>query len=122
MGREVTFTTIDEYITLFPPEIRERLQTMRETIRSAAPDASEKISWSMPTFYLNGNLVYFAAFKKHIGFFPGADGIEAFKDKMTQYSVSKGGVQFPFDKPLPLELIAEIVRFRVAQNEMKGGD
>ncbi|SHI23580.1 Uncharacterized conserved protein YdhG, YjbR/CyaY-like superfamily, DUF1801 family [Sporobacter termitidis DSM 10068] len=117
MGREITYTTIDGYIAQYPPEVRERLQALRRTIGAAAPDASEKISWAMPTFYLNGNLVHFAAFKSHIGFFPGAEGIEAFRDKMQEYSVSKGGVQFPFARPLPLELIAEIVRFRAAQNK-----
>jgi uncharacterized protein YdhG (YjbR/CyaY superfamily) len=116
MGRDITYTTIDEYIAQYPPELRERLLAVRETIRASAPEASEKISWSMPTFYLNGNLVHFAAFKKHIGFFPGAAGIEAFKDKMKDYSVSTGGVRFPHDRPLPLELITEIVRYRVAQN------
>jgi uncharacterized protein YdhG (YjbR/CyaY superfamily) len=118
MGRDISYTTIDEYIAQSPPELIERLQILRKTIRAAAPDAVEKISWSMPTFYQNGNLVHFAAFKKHIGFFPGADGIEAFKDRMRAYSVSKGGVQLPNDKPLPLDLVAEIVRYRLGQNAL----
>lgn len=111
-----TYTSIDEYIALFPVGVRERLKKMRETIRASAPEATEKISYQMPTFYLYGNLVHFAAFKKHIGFYPGANGIEAFRDRLTGYKTSKGTVQFPFDKPLPLALVEEIVRFRAAQN------
>jgi uncharacterized protein YdhG (YjbR/CyaY superfamily) len=107
MGREITFNTIDEYIAQFPPDIRQRLQTLRE-----------KISWAMPTFYQNGNLVHFAAFKRHVGFYPGADGIEFFRHSLQEggFSFSKGAVQFPMDRPLPLELVTEIVRFRVSQN------
>lgn len=117
MAGEISYTTIDEYIAQFSPDIQERLHLMRETIKKAAPKATEKISWAMPTFYLNGNLVHFAAAKKHIGFYPGADGIEFFKDRFNNYSFSKGAVQFPFSKPLPVELISEIVHFRVSQNE-----
>lgn len=117
MGRDVTYKTIDEYIAQFSPEVQEKLALLRETIRQAAPQATEKISWSMPTFYLNGNLVHFAAFKKHIGFYPGADGIENFKQKMQMYRSSKGAVQFPLDQPMPVELVREIVLFRVGQNE-----
>lgn len=119
MAEEISFTTIDEYIAQFAPEIRERLQLMRQTIKQAAPEATEKISWAMPTFYLNGNLVHFAAFKKHIGFYPGADGIELFRNRfeVEGYTFSKGAVQFPLTKPLPVDLISEIVRFRVSQNE-----
>lgn len=111
--------TIDDYIAQFPPEIQKRLHAMRETIRKAAPEASEKISWAMPTFYQNGNLVHFAAFKKHIGFYPGADGIDYFRQRFDEggYSYSKGAVQFPLTRPLPLELIDEIVRFRAEQNK-----
>jgi uncharacterized protein YdhG (YjbR/CyaY superfamily) len=116
MTKDIRFATIDEYITQFSPDIQERLQLTRAAIKQAVPDAAEKISWAMPTFYLNGNLVHFAAFKTHVGFFPGADGIEAFKEKLKDYSYSKGGVQFPFVKPLPVALIGEIVRFRAAQN------
>jgi uncharacterized protein YdhG (YjbR/CyaY superfamily) len=118
MARDDGYKTIDEYIAQYPANVQERLQQIRKTIREAAPEAAEKISWAMPTFYQKGNLVHFAAFKKHIGFFPGADGIEAFKDQFIKnnYSYSKGGVQLPLDQPLPVELISEIVRFRVAQN------
>lgn len=116
MGRDAGYSTIDAYVALFEPQVQTLLQTLRETIHAAAPLATEKISWSMPTFYQNGNLVHFAAFKKHIGFFPGADGIEAFKEKLSAFKWSKGGIQFPLDKPLPLSLVSEIVRYRVEMN------
>jgi uncharacterized protein YdhG (YjbR/CyaY superfamily) len=108
--------TIEEYILGCPEELQERLNKLRRTIREAAPDATEKISWRMPTFVLYGNLVHFAAFKKHIGFYPGASGIENFKEKISKYKNSKGAVQFPNDKPIPFELITEIVKFRVREN------
>lgn len=111
--------TIEEYIAQFPPEIRERLLALRKVIREAAPAAGEKISWRMPTFTLNGNLVHFAAHKSHIGFYPGASGIEVFKDKLFEYKSSKGAVQFPNNKPLPFDLIREIVAFRVSENTKK---
>ena len=108
--------TIDEYIVQFSPEVRERLQSLRSVIRETAPDAAEKISWRMPTFALNGNLVHFAAHKHHIGLYPGPEAIEAYKDKLTEYSSSKGAIQFPNDEPLPFDLIREIVLYRIAQN------
>lgn len=108
--------SIDEYILQFPLEVQAILQTLRKTIREAAPEAQEKISWRMPTFFLHGNLVHFAAFKNHIGFYPGASGIESFKDRFSEYKWSKGAVQFPIEKPLPLELVSEIVKFRVTEN------
>ncbi|MBS1792059.1 MAG: DUF1801 domain-containing protein [Acidobacteria bacterium] len=108
--------TIDEYIADFPPEIQEKLQKIRETIRKAAPKAEEAISYMMPTFKLYGNLVHFAAFKNHIGFFPGAAGVEVFKDELTKYETSKGTIRFPLDQRIPLPLITKIVKFRVAQN------
>ncbi|MBB6217773.1 uncharacterized protein YdhG (YjbR/CyaY superfamily) [Anaerosolibacter carboniphilus] len=110
------FKSIDEYILQFSPEVQEILNVLRKIIKESAPDAEEKISWQMPTFVLHGNLVHFAAHKKHIGFYPGASGIEAFKHKLSEYKGSKGAVQFPIEKPLPYELISEIVRFRVAEN------
>jgi uncharacterized protein YdhG (YjbR/CyaY superfamily) len=112
----VEVNTIEEYILGCPEELQERLNKLRRTIREAAPDATEKISWRMPTFVLYGNLVHFAAFKKHIGFYPGASGIENFKEKISKYKNSKGAVQFPNDKPIPYELITEIVKFRVREN------
>lgn len=110
------FSSIDEYIASFPPAIQARLAAMRETIRAAAPDAGEKISYQMPTFFLKGNLVHFAAFKQHIGFYPTPRGIAQFKEELSIYKGAKGSVQFPFDQPLPLDLVARIVRFRVAEN------
>ena len=110
------FGSIDEYIASFPPDIQARLEAMRATIRAAAPDAEEKISYQMPTFFLKGNLVHFAAFKQHIGFYPAPRGIEEFKGELAIYKGAKGSVQFPFDQLLPLDLVARIVRFRVAEN------
>jgi uncharacterized protein YdhG (YjbR/CyaY superfamily) len=113
------YKTIDEYIATFPPNIQAMLQQIRAAVHKAAPDAEETISYNMPAFKQNGVLVYFAAFKNHIGFFPTAQGIEAFKDKLTAYKTSKGTIQFPLDQPLPLELIEAIVRFRVKTNTSK---
>ncbi|ANY65579.1 hypothetical protein BBD42_03225 [Paenibacillus sp. BIHB 4019] len=118
-GNQLTFETIDEYIAGFPQEIQELLQAMRKVIKEAAPEATEKISYQMPTFELHGNLVHFAAFKKHIGFYPAPRGIEAFKEELSVYKGAKGSVQFPLDKPLPYELISRIVAFRVAENTKK---
>jgi uncharacterized protein YdhG (YjbR/CyaY superfamily) len=111
--------TIDEYIAGFPPEIRALLQEIRMTIREAAPDAEEAISYQMPTFRLHGNLVHFAAFKNHIGFYPAPTGIDEFREELAAYKGSKGAVQFPLDKPLPLDLIRRIVQFRVQENLAK---
>jgi len=113
------FTTIDEYIATFPKDMQKKLTKMREVIHKAAPDATEKISYQMPTFYLNGNLIHFAAFKNHIGFYPVPSGIEAFKEELSVYVQGKGSVQFPLDKPLPISLIRKIVKFRVAENLKK---
>ena len=107
---------IDEYIANFPPEIQEKLETVRATIRKAAPKAEEAISYMMPTFKLHGNLVHFAAFKNHIGFYPGAGGVEAFKEELAKYEISKGTIRFPLDQRLPLLLIRKIVQFGVRQN------
>jgi uncharacterized protein YdhG (YjbR/CyaY superfamily) len=118
-SKKADFTTIDEYIVMFPEDVQKILQQVRETIHAAAPDATEKISYQMPTFYLNGNLVYFAAFKNHIGFYPAPQGIDAFKEELSQFKGAKGSVQFPFDKPMPLNLIARIVKYRVEGNRNK---
>ncbi len=99
----------------FPPEIQEILEKIRTTIRQAAPDAEEAIKYQMPTFTLKGNLVHFAAFKKHIGFYPVPTGIEAFKDELSVYEGGKGSVRFPLDQPIPYDLIDKIVRFRVKE-------
>jgi uncharacterized protein YdhG (YjbR/CyaY superfamily) len=110
------FASIDDYIATFPDDYQDRLQQIRATIHAAAPDATEKISYAMPTFFLNGNLVHFAAFKNHIGFYPAPRGIEAFKEELSRYKGAKGSVQFPLDEPLPLDLISRIVQFRAAEN------
>jgi uncharacterized protein YdhG (YjbR/CyaY superfamily) len=111
------YKNIDEYIATFPPEIQTLLSQLRVAIHEAAPEAEETISYQMPAFRQNGALVYFAAFKDHIGFFPTPTGIETFKDKLSGYKTSKGTIQFPLDQPLPLDLIKEIVRARVKQNK-----
>ncbi len=108
--------TIDEYITGFPAEIQEKLQAMRATIHAAAPEATEKISYQMPTFFLQGNLVHFAAFKNHIGFFPTPSGLEHFPAEVGRYQTSKGTIQFPLTEPLPLELVTKITQYRVQEN------
>lgn len=112
--------TIDEYILQFSPHVQAILKKLKNVIKEAAPQAQEKISWKMPTFVLEGNLVHFAAFKNHIGFYPGPSGIEAFKSELSNYKGAKGSVQFPLDKPLPYELIGAIVKFRAAENSAKG--
>lgn len=109
--------TIDEYINSCPEQVRVLLQTLRETIKEAAPDAKETISYRMPAFKFHGNLVYFAAFKHHIGFYPIPSGIEEFKEELSVYKTSKGAVQFPLDQPLPLALIRRIVMFRAEENK-----
>ena len=109
-------TPITDYILGFPPEVQAKLNQMRDAILEIAPESTEKISWQMPTFHLNGNLVHFAAFKNHIGFYPGADGIEAFAAEFGALHFSKGAVQFPLDQPLPLDLVKRITAFRKAQN------
>ena len=111
--------SIDEYIGTFPQEIQILLEQVRTTIKQAAPEAEEAIKYAMPTFVLNGNLVHFAAFKNHIGFYPVPSGIEAFKKELSVYKGAKGSVQFPLDKPMPLGLICEIVKFRVNENLLK---
>jgi uncharacterized protein YdhG (YjbR/CyaY superfamily) len=110
------YQTIQEYIRSCPKEVRGKLKELRSAITAAAPEAEERISYRMPAFWLKGYVVYFAAFKNHIGFFPTATGVRAFKDKLTGYTTSKGTVQFPLDRPLPLTLIRNIVKFKVAEN------
>ena len=108
--------TIDEYIAGFPPDVQAILQKIRLTIRKAAPGAEETIKYQMPTFMLKGNLVYFAAFKEHIGFYPIPTGIEKFKKELAVYKQGRGSVQFPLDQPMPFGLISRIVKFRVKEN------
>jgi uncharacterized protein YdhG (YjbR/CyaY superfamily) len=116
---KMTFTSIDEYILQFSPEIQEKLKTIRKVIKESAPEAQEKISYQMPAFVLHGNLVYFAAFKNHIGFYPTSSGIAAFKQELSEYKGAKGSVQFPHNKPIPYELIRKMVTFRVEENSKK---
>lgn len=115
-NKAVGFTSIDEYIATFPEKVQILLEELRATIKAAAPDAEEKISYRMPTFFLKGNLVHFAAHKKHIGFYPTPGAIQAFQSELSIYKGAKGSVQFPLEEPLPLELIARIVKYRVAEN------
>ena len=111
--------SIDEYIERFPTEIQVVLHELRDTIMKAAPEAEEIISYQIPAFRLNGNLVYFAAFKNHIGFYPTASGIRAFEKELSQFDGSTGTVRFPIGKPLPLPLVSRIVKFRVKENLTK---
>lgn len=117
-----TQKSIDEYISKFPQEIQEILQTLRNVIKEVVPNAVEKISYGMPTFALNGNLVHFAAYKNHIGFYPTSSGINTFKEDLLEYKTSKGAVQFPIGKPIPYELIKKIVEFRVNENINKAAE
>jgi len=115
-GNKKQFKTIDEYIKASPTDVQGILQSLRLTIRKAAPEAVETISYQMPTFKLNGKgLVYFAAFKNHIGFYPIPSGIEAFKKELSPYKQGKGSVQFPIGKPIPSALVRRIVRFRAKE-------
>jgi uncharacterized protein YdhG (YjbR/CyaY superfamily) len=107
---------IDEYIAGFPRDVQVILEKIRKTIREAAPRAEETISYQMPAFKMNGFLVYFAAYKNHIGFYPMPSGIEKFKKELSVYEGAKGSVKFPIDKPMPLGLISKIVKFRVKEN------
>lgn len=113
------YKSINDYISSFPEHIQEKLTELREAIREEAPEAQEKISYQMPTFYLNGNLVHFAAYSKHIGFYPTPSGIEAFKSELSKYKSAKGSVQFPMEEPLPIELIKKIVKYRVEESLKK---
>jgi uncharacterized protein YdhG (YjbR/CyaY superfamily) len=110
------FETIDEYIAMFPRDVQAILEELRQTIRDSAPDAEEVISYQMPAFRLNGILVFFAAFKSHIGFYPTSSGVSAFRKELYSYEVSKGTIRFPIDEPLPFDLIKKIVRYRVKEN------
>jgi uncharacterized protein YdhG (YjbR/CyaY superfamily) len=111
--------TIDEYVAGFPPDIQEILETIRATIRKAAPDAEETIKYQLPTFTLKGNLIHFGAFKKHIGLYPTARGVEEFKAELSAYEGAKGSVRFPLDKPIPFDLISKITKARVRENLAK---
>ena len=118
MNRETSrnhFKTIDEYIAEFPKNVRDILEEIRSIIRESAPEAEEAIRYGIPTFMLNGNLVHFAAFKNHIGFYPTPSAINAFNKELSPYKLAKGTVQFPIDEPIPFDLIRKIVRYRVKE-------
>lgn len=110
------FSTVDEYIRLQTTKVSSLLKQLRESVKSAAPEAEEGISYNMPAYKLHGALVYFAAFDHHIGFYPTPSAIEAFRADLSKYPVSKGGIRFAFDEPLPLSLIKKMVKFRVKEN------
>ena len=111
------FKTIDEYISSFPKPTQTILKDIRKAIKEVVPEATEAISYGMPTLKLNGNLIHFAAYKHHIGFYPTPSGVQAFKKELEKYKTSKGAIQFPIDKPMPLNLFKRIVRFRVKEME-----
>ena len=117
--KRTAYKNIDEYIASFPKDTQEILETLRMTIRAAAPAAEETINYGIPTFTLKGNLVHFAGYKKHIGFYPTPSGIEHFKAELAGYEQAKGSVQFPIDQPIPYDLVSKIVRFRVEENLAK---
>ncbi len=112
-------SNIDEYIASFPRDVQAVLNEIRKTINKAAPDAEEALKYRIPTFVLHENLVHFAAFKNHIGFYPTPSGVEAFKQELSRYDGAKGSVQFPIDKPMPLKLIDKIVKFRAKEARTK---
>lgn len=116
MASKKAFKTIDEYIATFPKNVQVILEKLKQVIRDSAPEAKEAISYQMPTFKLKGNLVHFAAYKKHIGLYPTPSAIETFKEELSDYETSKGAIRFPLDKPLPFDLIKRIVKFRVEEN------
>lgn len=116
MDKRQTYASTDEYIATFPAGVQKKLKEMRRLIKANAPGASERISYQMPSFYLNGNLVYFGAHTNHIGFYPTRSGIVNFTRELKKYKHSKGAVQFPLDAPLPSALIKKIVKFRVKEN------
>ena len=117
--KKATPASIDEYIANFPEDIQDILERIRRIVHEIAPGAQEKISYQMPTFTLHGNLVHFAAFQKHIGFYPTPSGTEKFKKEIASYKAAKGSIQFPLDRPIPYELITKIVKFRVQENLAK---
>jgi uncharacterized protein YdhG (YjbR/CyaY superfamily) len=110
------FQTVEEYLAELPEPVRDKIARLRQAIREAAPQAEETISYNMPSFRWNGMLVWYAAFKKHIGLYPRTSAMEAFKDKLAVYKTSKGAIQFPIEQPIPVGLVKEIVKFRIKEN------
>src|SRR5664279_805837 len=119
MQQKGKFSNVDEYIALYPAPIRKRLNLLRKTIKQAAPGAEETISYYMPAYKLNGMLVFFAAMKNHYGFYPTASPMKTFREKLTAYETSKGAIRFPLDKPIPVKLVSEIVKWKVKENLLK---
>lgn len=119
MDTKLKSNNVESYIAAFPENVQRLLQALRQTIKTAAPEAEETISYNMPTYKQNGNLVYFAGCKNHIGFYPTPGAILAFKNELADFKTAKGSVQFPLDKPLPLKLVTNMVLFRVAKNKQK---
>ena len=115
-NEKLRYKSIDEYIADFPKEVQEKLEKIRQTIITNAPDAFEVISYNMPAFKLNSILLYFAAFKNHIGFYPYSTAIKAFEKEVSVYKYAKGSIQFPLNQPIPYELITKIVKYRVKEN------
>ncbi len=120
MEKGIKFKSVDDYFNAFPEDIQHILKQIRKTVKDAAPQAEEVISYNMPAIKLNGILVYYAAYRDHIGLYPTASGIETFRNDFSEYKWSKGAVQFPIGKPIPLDLIAKIVRFRLDETTAKG--
>jgi uncharacterized protein YdhG (YjbR/CyaY superfamily) len=114
-----SFENIDDYINAFQGKTKEVLEKIREVVREVAPEATESINYGIPTFKLAGNLVHFAAYKNHIGFYPAPSGMEEFKKEVATFKTGKGTMQFPLDKPIPYKLISAMVQFRVEENEIK---
>ncbi|MGO4375055.1 iron chaperone [Paenibacillus sp. MCAF20] len=121
-ANKAAYETIDEYMAMFTPEVQAVLQQLRSVIKEAAPEAAETIGYQMPAFKHYGSLVFFAAYKKHIGFYPTSSGIPPFLEELSAYKVSKGAIQFPLGKPLPYDLIRRMVAYRVAENEQKAAE
>jgi uncharacterized protein YdhG (YjbR/CyaY superfamily) len=119
MATKRKYKSVDDYIATFPKDVQSILEEFRQAIRDVAPEAEETISYQMPAFKLKGILVWFAAYKNHIGFYPRMSAIESFKDKLSNYVISKGTVRFPLNEPIPFKLIKEMVKFRVKENLVK---
>ncbi|MEI6821834.1 MAG: DUF1801 domain-containing protein [Bacteroidota bacterium] len=119
METKITYNTVDEYISTFPKEVKEILENLRKVIKETAPEAQEAISYNMPGYKQNGMLLWFAAAKNHIGLYPTASPIIFFKEALKEYKTSKGAIQFPINKPIPLNLVREIIKFKVEENTSK---
>jgi uncharacterized protein YdhG (YjbR/CyaY superfamily) len=119
MQQKGKFSNVDEYIALYPAAVRKGLNLLRKTIKQAAPDAEETISYHMPAYKLNGMLVFFAAMKNHYGFYPTASPMKTFQERLNPYETSKGAIRFPLDKPIPVKLVSDIVKWKVKENRAK---